>query len=110
MPPSADGPVDDVASGIPEPASSEFGPPAVAGSAPDAAAADATGVTLSTGTGLLGTVGTEVPAADVGTPMTRKDRREANSAAPLTKTGKKAKPKRTWLDWLLLSGVVLVAV
>lgn len=42
--------------------------------------------------------------------MTRKDRREVNSGARPTKIGKKAKPKRTWLDWLLLSGVVLVSV
>ena len=110
MPPSADGPVDDLAPGIPEPASSGSAPSAVASSSPDAAAADATGVTPSTVAGLLGAIGTGVPIADAGTTMTRKDRREVNSGARPTKIGKKAKPKRTWLDWLLLSGVVLVSV
>jgi LCP family protein required for cell wall assembly len=86
-------------------------PPAVAGAAPDAAAADATGVTPATGAGLLGAIGTEVPVADAGTTMTRKERREVNSGAPpIKKETKRAKSRRTWLDWVLLSGVVLVSV
>jgi len=52
-----------------------------------------------------------VAGADLGVPMTRKERREAASTKPTkpTKTGK-SKSKRTWLDWMLLSGVVLVSL
>jgi LCP family protein required for cell wall assembly len=111
VPPAANDPVDDPATRIPEPASSGLAPAAVASAAPDAAA-DATGVTPATGADLLGALGTEdVPVADAGTTMTRKERRKVNFGAPLTKKGtKRAKPKRTWLDWVLLSGVVLVSV
>jgi len=110
VPPAANGPVDEPAPGTPEPASSESAPPAVSSSAPDAAAADATGVTPARGAGQLGAMGTEVPAAAAGTVMTRREQRQVDSGASPTKKGKKVKPKRTWLDWLLLSGVVLVSV
>ena len=107
----ANGPVDDPAPSIPEPAPSGSAPPALASAASDAAAVDATGVTPATGASVLGTIDTEVQVADAGTTMTRKERREVNSGAPLTKKGmKRAKLKRTWLDWVLLSGVVLVSV
>jgi LCP family protein required for cell wall assembly len=50
-------------------------------------------------------------AADNGVPLTRKERREAATAERTRSTQtKKAKPKRTWLDWVLLTGVVLVAL
>ncbi len=58
-------------------------------------------------------------AADQGTRLTRKERREAAEATtgvkPLkgakgAKAAKPAKAKRTWLDWVLLSGVVVVSL
>ncbi len=53
-------------------------------------------------------------AADHGTPLTRKDRRAAarsgsSSGATGNKTGKK-KRKRSWLDRVLLAGVIVVSL
>jgi LCP family protein required for cell wall assembly len=55
-------------------------------------------------------------AVDLGATMTRKERREAGAAgsagakkAKRTKA-KGTKAKRTWLDWVLLSGVILVSL
>ena len=42
--------------------------------------------------------------------MTRKERREAAAATSTRKRARKTKTKRTWLDWLLLSGVILVSL
>jgi len=42
--------------------------------------------------------------------MTRKERRQANATASTRKGTRKKKAKRTWLDWVLLSGVVLVSL
>jgi len=42
--------------------------------------------------------------------MSRKERREANAAASDPRRTGKQKSKRTWLDWVLLSGVVLVSL
>jgi len=77
---------------------------------PDAGAADATGVTPVTGGLVPVGIGAGAAAADLGTAMTRKERREANAATSgKVKKPKRVKAKRTWLDWVLLSGVVLVA-
>jgi len=46
--------------------------------------------------------------ADLGAKLTRKERREASSTEPAQAA--RSKPKRTWLDWVLLSGVVLVSL
>jgi LCP family protein required for cell wall assembly len=67
-------------------------------------------MTPATGADLLAAIGTGAAAADPGTTMTRKERREANATAQTTKGTKNPKPKRTWLDWVLLSGVILVSV
>ncbi|HEY4929556.1 MAG TPA: LCP family protein [Acidimicrobiales bacterium] len=78
--------------------------------APDAGASDATGVTPTTGRDSPAAVGATAAAPDLGTTMTRRERREANATASATGTKpKRPKKKRTWLDWLLLSGVVLVS-
>jgi LCP family protein required for cell wall assembly len=57
---------------------------------------------------------TAASGADPGVALTRKERREAAarvSASPGRKAKrKKVKAKRTWLDWVLLSGVVLVSL
>ena len=96
---------------IPEPGAAGPLSPVVAGAALDAAAADATGLTPLTGAGLLAAVGTEVSVGDVGTTNTRKERRQVKPGVPPTQKGtKRTKSERTWLDWLLLSGVVLVSV
>ena len=111
VPPRLPGPEVDAATGIPEPAGSESVDPAGSHVAPDAGAIDATGVTPATGAGVLAAVGAEVSIADTGTALTRRERREANSSATPSKKGTKgSKPKRTWLDWVLLSGVVLASV
>src|SRR5664280_1047219 len=51
---------------------------------------------------------------DLGSPMTRRERRLAASGAAQSGTErsktKRSKTKRTWLDWLLLSGVALVSL
>ena len=47
-------------------------------------------------------------AVDHGVPMTRKERREARSGG--RSRSSKVKRKRTWLDWVLLSGVIVVAL
>jgi len=72
-----------------------------------AAAADAPG---SSGADLLAAMGA-AGAVDRGVTMTRRDRREAGSGDSKRAKGRsRSKPKRTWLDWLLLSGVVVVAL
>jgi len=48
--------------------------------------------------------------ADPGVSLTRKERRQAASTGGRAAKAKRAKPKRTWLDWVLLSGVVLVSL
>ena len=99
------------AHGIHETAASDSLPTAGSEVAPDSGAIDATGVTPATGAGPLTAKGAEVPVADMGSAMTRRERREANSSGAPSKRGAKgSKPKRTWLDWVLLSGVVLVSV
>ena len=78
--------------------------------APDAGAADATGVTPVSGGDIPAALGAGAVAPDLGTTMTRRERREANAAASgKVNKPQKAKAKRTWLDWVLLFGVVLVA-
>ncbi|HEX7459007.1 MAG TPA: LCP family protein, partial [Acidimicrobiales bacterium] len=78
--------------------------------APDAGAADATGVTPVSRRDIPAAMGVGTAAADLGTTMTRKERREANAAASgKVKKPRRARAKRTWLDWVLLSGVALVA-
>ena len=50
-------------------------------------------------------------SGDLGTRLTRKERRESASGGPgSAATVRRSKPKRTWLDWVLLSGVVLVSL
>jgi LCP family protein required for cell wall assembly len=50
-------------------------------------------------------------AVDLGATMTRKERREAGAAGSAgAKKAKRTKAKRTWLDWVLLSGVILVSL
>jgi LCP family protein required for cell wall assembly len=52
-------------------------------------------------------------AVDAGATLSRRERREAAETATQNagrKTKKKKKPKRTWLDWVLLAGVVIVAL
>jgi len=55
-----------------------------------------------------------VPTADLGVTLTRKERREAASAkgakGSTAPKAKRSRSKRTWLDWVLLSGVVLVSL
>ena len=76
---------------------------------PSSSAAVAGAVDGSGGTGadLLAAMGT-AGAVDRGVAMTRKERRATRSASSTKAT--RSKPKRTWLDWLLLSGVVVVAL
>ena len=64
----------------------------------------------ASGADLLAAMGGAATAggADLGTVMTRKERREARTGAK-TKT-KRTKHKRTWLDWVLLTGVVVVSL
>jgi LCP family protein required for cell wall assembly len=85
--------------------------------APDAGASDATGVTPASGSEFLAALGATAATPDLGTSMTRKERRQANAASSASaskptkaKKGKKGKAKRTWLDWVLLSGVVVVTL
>ena len=56
-------------------------------------------------TAAVGAAAAGAAAADLGTRMTRRERREAAGRRP-----RKAKAKRTWLDWVLLTGVVLVSL
>jgi LCP family protein required for cell wall assembly len=66
-----------------------------------ATAPTGTATDLVAGTAAAGVV-------DHGVSMTRKERREARSGG--ASGGAKVKHKRTWLDWLLLSGVIIVAL
>ena len=92
------------------------GTPATATAGTAATPATATGATAGTAAGMLAPVGatSAAGASDLGIPMTRKERREAASArgasSPKAAKSTKAKAKRTWLDWVLLSGVVLVSL
>ncbi len=72
-------------------------------SAPDPADDVVTGASTSS---------TAAVAADPGVPLTRKERREAaaGGAASGAAGKRRTKPKRTWLDWVLLTGVVLVSL
>jgi hypothetical protein len=56
-------------------------------------------------------MGTASAAADLGVHLSRRERREAASSdkGPPAKAGR-TKAKRTWLDWVLLSGVILVSL
>jgi LCP family protein required for cell wall assembly len=62
------------------------------------------------GADLLAAMGAGAAAggADLGTVMTRKERREARTGTPAK--AKRTKNKRTWLDWVLLTGVVIVSL
>ena len=53
-----------------------------------------------------------VASTDLGVALTRKERRRAAAAPGRGADGKpkRAKAKRTWLDWVLLSGVVVVTL
>ncbi len=79
--------------------------PAPAGSVPGTATAQAP---VAEG------VAAAAVTADPGVPLTRKERREAAARADgptgANRKGRRPKPKRTWLDWLLLTGVVLVSL
>jgi LCP family protein required for cell wall assembly len=57
---------------------------------------------------MLAAMGATAEEMDPGTRLTRKERRLAASAKP--GRSKKRKAKRTWLDWVLLSGVVVVSL
>jgi len=103
--------------GVPTGSGAVARPGAGRGAAPDASAPDATGITPVTGSDFradLGAGAAATLAVDAGTSTTRKERREANAAAPVkgtrTTSTRRAKPGRTWLDWVLLSGVVLVSL
>ena len=86
------------------------GTAAAGAAAPDAGSVDATGMTPVSGGDIPAALGAGAVAPDPGTTMTRRERREANAAASgKAKKPKRSKAKRTWLDWVLLSGVVLVA-
>ena len=63
-----------------------------------------TGAGPATGAGMLAAMGV-APIADPGVTLTRKERREAAK-----RPAKKAKARRTWLDWVLLAGVVVVSL
>ena len=81
---------------------------AAPGPAASSAADGASGAELLAATGAPAAV---AGAGDPGVPLTRKERREAAAAASSRPAPRrKAKPKRTWLDWVLLTGVVVVAL
>jgi len=97
-------PTDDLTGAVPA-------SPAAGGVTPDGAP--------GSGADLLAAMGATAAASttDLGVTLTRKERREAasgkgakGSAPAATPKSKRSKPKRTWLDWVLLSGVVLVSL
>ncbi len=106
--------------GLPGPTDDLTGVVGVAGPDPIAASNSTSGSEASesgtdTGSGgdLLAAMGATAAASttDLGVPLTRKERREAASAkAAKSTTAAKSRPKRTWLDWVLLSGVAIVAL
>jgi LCP family protein required for cell wall assembly len=91
------------AAGAPGPTGDPTGAAGSTGSAGPVADTDA-----ATGAGMLAAMGIATAAADPGIPLTGKERRAAASAAK--RSAKKPKARRTWLDWVLLSGVVLVSL
>ena len=78
-----------------------------ASDAPSSGAAPGVG---DSGADLLAAMGGGAVAGgpDLGTVMTRKERREARDGS--VGKAKRTKPKRTWLDWVLLCGVVVVSL
>jgi LCP family protein required for cell wall assembly len=91
---------------VPSTPSDDTGP---AGADPSGAGPSAGGGATAGGTAtelVAGLAASE--AVDHGAPMTRKERREARSDG--ASGSSRVKRRRTWLDWLLLSGVVVVAL
>jgi len=88
-------------------------PPAPSGSDPSSSSDPSSGSDPTTGSPTVPAAAAVSAAADLGTRMTRQERRRSAStkASGGTRTrATKAKTKRTWLDWVLLSGVVLVSL
>ena len=86
------------------------GAPALAGdpAGDTVATGPAVGTDPATGAGMLAAMGAGAAASDPGIALTRKERRESASAAK--HPTKKQKARRTWLDWVLLTGVVVVSL
>jgi LCP family protein required for cell wall assembly len=88
---------------------------AVTGTDDEGTGSSGSGGTGGTGGDMPGEAGTVLAGAavgaDLGARMTRKERREGTSAksAKPAKTGR-PKSKRTWIDWVLLTGVVVVSL